>query len=84
MEEPSEDNREQGKDMSDDPLLREHQDNWKGFVRLITYSTAFVVLILVGMALFLVCAAERLSGPSRTTMGGPVGPAHCMSAAQFC
>ncbi len=53
MAEPSEDNREQGNDMSDDPLLREHQSNWKGFVRLMTYSTALVVLILVGMALFL-------------------------------
>ena len=39
--------------MSDDQLLREHQSNWKGFVRLVTWSTAFVVLVLLGMAIFL-------------------------------
>ena len=39
--------------MSDDQLLHEHQSNWKGFVRFITLSTAFVVLILAGMAIFL-------------------------------
>ena len=39
--------------MSDDPLLREHQANWKGFVRFMILSTAFVVLILLGMAVFL-------------------------------
>lgn len=39
--------------MSDNQLLREHQSNWKGFVRFITWSTAFVVIILVLMAIFL-------------------------------
>lgn len=39
--------------MSDDQLLREHQANWKGFVRLVTWSTAFVVFVLIMMALFL-------------------------------
>ncbi|WP_422366314.1 aa3-type cytochrome c oxidase subunit IV [Pelagibius sp.] len=39
--------------MSDNQLLREHQSNWKGFVRFITWSTAFVVIVLVLMAIFL-------------------------------
>ncbi len=39
--------------MSDDQLLREHQQNWKGFVRLVTWSTAFVVVVLLLMAAFL-------------------------------
>ena len=39
--------------MADDQLLREHQQNWKGFVRFITWSTAFVVITLLLMALFL-------------------------------
>ena len=39
--------------MSDDQLLREHQQIWKGFVRFITWSTAFVVITLLLMALFL-------------------------------
>ncbi len=39
--------------MSDDPLLHERQANWKGFVLFMTLSTAFVVLILLGMAAFL-------------------------------
>lgn len=39
--------------MSDDQLLREHQRNWKGFVRFITWSTALVVIALILMAIFL-------------------------------
>ncbi|MEO3429663.1 aa3-type cytochrome c oxidase subunit IV [Pelagibius sp. CAU 1746] len=39
--------------MSDDQLLREHQQNWKGFVRFITISTGLVILTLALMALFL-------------------------------
>jgi Ni,Fe-hydrogenase I cytochrome b subunit len=39
--------------MSEDQLLREHQQIWKGFVRFITWSTAFVVVTLLLMALFL-------------------------------
>ena len=39
--------------MSDDQLLREHQANWKGFVRFITISTVLVVITLGLMAIFL-------------------------------
>ncbi|HEY9538575.1 MAG TPA: aa3-type cytochrome c oxidase subunit IV [Kiloniellaceae bacterium] len=39
--------------MADDRLLREHQQNWKGFVRFITISTALVIATLGLMALFL-------------------------------
>jgi Ni,Fe-hydrogenase I cytochrome b subunit len=39
--------------MSNDQLLREHQVIWKGFVRFITLSTAFVVVVLGLMAIFL-------------------------------
>lgn len=40
--------------MSDDQLLREHQQIWKGFVRFISWSTAFVVAVLLLMMLFLI------------------------------
>ena len=39
--------------MSDDQLLREHQQIWKSFVRFITISTGLVVLTLALMAIFL-------------------------------
>lgn len=39
--------------MSDEQLLPEHQQTWKGFVRLITWCTALVVVTLALMALFL-------------------------------
>mgnify|MGYP000002911487 FL=1 len=39
--------------MSDDQLLREHQQIWKGFVRFITISTVLVVISLALMAVFL-------------------------------
>ncbi|MEQ8354138.1 MAG: aa3-type cytochrome c oxidase subunit IV [Kiloniellaceae bacterium] len=39
--------------MSDDQLLREHQRNWKGFVRFITWSTGLVIITLLLMAFFL-------------------------------
>lgn len=39
--------------MSDDQLLREHQQIWKGFVRFISISTVLVVISLALMALFL-------------------------------
>ncbi|MGD1878615.1 MAG: aa3-type cytochrome c oxidase subunit IV [Kiloniellaceae bacterium] len=39
--------------MADDQLLHEHQQNWKGFVRMFTVSTVFVVIILALMAVFL-------------------------------
>ena len=40
--------------MADDPqMLRDHQDTWKGFSRFIFWSTVVVVIVLLGMALFL-------------------------------
>ena len=39
--------------MSDDHMLHEHQKSWQGFVKLISYSTAAVVITLVLMAIFL-------------------------------
>lgn len=39
--------------MTDDNLLREHQQNWKGFVRFITIASGLVVVTLLLMALFL-------------------------------
>ena len=39
--------------MSDDQLLREHQQIWKGFTRFITVSTVAVVITLALMAIFL-------------------------------
>lgn len=36
-----------------DPLLEEHRRDFNGFVKFATYGTAFVVLVLVLMALFL-------------------------------
>lgn len=39
--------------MTDDHLLREHQQIWKGFVRFITISSGLVILTLLLMALFL-------------------------------
>ncbi|HEY9548019.1 MAG TPA: aa3-type cytochrome c oxidase subunit IV [Kiloniellaceae bacterium] len=39
--------------MTDDNLLREHQQIWKGFVRFITISSGLVILTLLLMALFL-------------------------------
>ena len=34
-------------------MLIEHQRTWKGFLRLMIWSTVFVVVVLVGMAIFL-------------------------------
>ncbi len=39
--------------MSNDQMLHEHQKSWHGFVKLITYSTAAVIVTLVLMAIFL-------------------------------
>lgn len=36
-----------------DPMLREHEKTYQGFMKLITYSTVAVVLVLALMALFL-------------------------------
>ncbi len=38
--------------MSDDSMLQVHQDNYHGFVLLMTVSTGLVALILVLMAIF--------------------------------
>jgi hypothetical protein len=37
---------------ADADLVR-HQETWLGFVRFVKIMTAFVVLLLIGMALFL-------------------------------
>ena len=37
-----------------DPELERHRRTWIGFTRLIKYAIAIVVLILIGMAIFLV------------------------------
>lgn len=39
--------------MSDDQMLREHRRQWHGFVKLLAYSTIAVVIVLAGMAIFL-------------------------------
>ena len=39
--------------MSDDRLLEEHKQSWEGFIKLTVWSTVFVVLVLVLMAIFL-------------------------------
>jgi len=36
-----------------DPELERHRQTWIGFTRLIKYSLAIIVIILVGMAIFL-------------------------------
>jgi len=36
-----------------DPELERHRQTWIGFTRLIKYSLAIVVIILIGMAIFL-------------------------------
>lgn len=39
---------------NDDQMLKEHQKTFDGFIKLITYSTIGIVVVLAGMALFLV------------------------------
>ena len=39
--------------MADHDLLTVRQRTWSGFVKLIVYSSAATVLVLVGMAIFL-------------------------------
>ena len=39
--------------MTDDQLLRDHQQFWHGFVRFLTISTGLVVVTLLLMAYFL-------------------------------
>jgi hypothetical protein len=40
--------------MPDQQLLKEHQDTWNGFVKLIVWSTAAAALTLLLMRIFLV------------------------------
>jgi Bacterial aa3 type cytochrome c oxidase subunit IV len=37
-----------------DPELERHRRTWLGFTRLIKYAIAIIVIILAGMAIFLV------------------------------
>ena len=40
--------------MAEDQMLQEHRRQWHGFVKLMAWSTLFVVVVLAGMAIFLV------------------------------
>jgi Bacterial aa3 type cytochrome c oxidase subunit IV len=37
-----------------DPEFERHRQTWIGFTRLIKYAVAIIVIVLVGMAVFLV------------------------------
>jgi Bacterial aa3 type cytochrome c oxidase subunit IV len=37
-----------------DPEFERHRQTWIGFTRLIKYAVAIIVIVLVGMAIFLV------------------------------
>jgi len=37
-----------------DEMLREHQETWNGFVKLIVVSSAVIIVILILMGIFLV------------------------------
>ncbi len=39
--------------MAEDQMLEVHRRQWHGFVRLLTWSVAGVIVVLVGMAIFL-------------------------------
>ena len=39
--------------MADDQMLEQHRRQWNGFVKLMVWSTIGVVVVLVGMAIFL-------------------------------
>ena len=43
-----------GGDMSDEQLLREHQQSWNGFCKLLLYSIIAIAITLALMAIFLV------------------------------
>jgi hypothetical protein len=36
-----------------DPELERHRDTWIGFTRFIRYALALIVIVLIGMAIFL-------------------------------
>lgn len=38
---------------NDDEWLKEHRKTFEGFTRLLTYSTIGVIVVLIGMAIFL-------------------------------
>ncbi len=40
--------------MSDDQMLKDHQQTWSGFMKLITYSVVAVAVVLALMWAFLV------------------------------
>jgi hypothetical protein len=40
-------------DTAHDSELKYHQDTWEGFLKLMTYGAIGVVVLLVGMAIFL-------------------------------
>lgn len=40
--------------MSDDQMLKDHQQTWHGFMKLITYSVVAITVVLALMGLFLV------------------------------
>ena len=37
-----------------DPDYEQHRQTWLGFTRLIRYALAIIVIVLIGMAIFLV------------------------------
>jgi len=36
-----------------DPELERHRETWIGFTRFIRYALAFIIIVLIGMAIFL-------------------------------
>jgi hypothetical protein len=36
-----------------DPELERHRETWMGFTRFIRYALALIVIVLIGMAIFL-------------------------------
>lgn len=40
--------------MSDDDMLKQHEETWHGFLKLLTWSTVGIVIVLILMGLFLV------------------------------
>jgi len=39
--------------MAQDQMLEQHRRQWHGFVKLLTWSVIGVIVVLVGMAIFL-------------------------------
>lgn len=36
-----------------DPELERHRETWIGFTRLVRYALALIIIVLIGMAIFL-------------------------------